>query len=117
MSTSSEPNPVSSPKPVASLSPKLDDSQGLDSRALFRHKIATSGRATPRYSRGLALSGPAKSGSKNEQERAGLIFARNLWARWQRYRSRLRDCRKLLTADSVHQLRVATRRLLAFVSL
>jgi CHAD domain-containing protein len=43
----------------------------------------------------------------------GPVLARSLRERWELYQARLKDCQKDFSAKTVHELRVATRRLMA----
>jgi CHAD domain-containing protein len=47
----------------------------------------------------------------------GLVLAQALRSRWESYREHLRHCQRHFSEEAVHQLRVATRRLLASLSL
>ena len=117
MGKPSEPKLSSSPMPVSFISPTPDDASGLASRSLvaLRAEAELPGSRISKSESGRLRS--SQIGKSGESETAGSIFAKSLWARWRRYRARLRDCRKELSADSLHQLRVATRRLLTFVLL
>ena len=52
-------------------------------------------------------------GLKTEARAIGLSLAKALDARWASYREQLRHCRRKVSAKAVHELRVATRRLLS----
>jgi CHAD domain-containing protein len=68
---------------------------------------ATVGRSTTAFRNPLSIFPGPKSPA------VGPVLAEALESRWQTYRKQLRHCQDEFSAEGVHELRVATRRLLA----
>ena len=63
--------------------------------------------------RETVLANPAPRTPNHRIPHPVLWFSETLRSRWDVYRQRLRECRKQASTDSVHELRVATRRLIS----
>jgi len=57
---------------------------------------------------------PEPEQSKSDPQQ---LLLQALEMRWENYRSELKNCRSEFTEDAVHDLRVATRRILALIQL
>jgi CHAD domain-containing protein len=66
--------------------------------------------ATPQYSGAVKEKGRTRT-IRHQLVEADPWFVKSLRNRWESYRGRLKECRQEPSAESVHQLRVATRRL------
>ena len=58
-----------------------------------------------------------QSTSKRNVERDGALLITALDGRWENYRVQVKTCRREFSEEAVHDLRVATRRLLAVLDI
>ena len=88
-----------------------DATASLNQYLLAPHSACA--EAAIQRSRNLALGKTTLRTSRHRIFGPELRFCRALVNRWDLYRDRLQDCRKDPSVDSVHELRVATRRLIS----
>ena len=114
-----EPNPLpqsdvaSLPRPDATVGALLapHDPTSLCPPFPFSQLLKHTGDTTRRPSEPVLAR--LTSAAKRERVAIGPCLAAALDSRWRSYRERLRQCQEKFSEEAVHELRVATRRLLA----
>ena len=69
------------------------------------------GEATSRHALGLIPKKRTSSSKRRQEKKVGPWLVQALRNRWESYRERLEECQEAPSEESVHQLRVAIRRL------